>query len=223
MSVLNDIDAFTWVLTFGAFAICGGVIAHDLIDLRQKRPIRSRTKKTWLWLLAGLSLCFLGDALINPSNAEHKSVIGPIVKVRQLIGRGGDEGMLACISPCSGQSQTFILDRQAEYIVDSYTPVTRFAVGYLADPTYLGSGKSGYKVVDLDVFISHKRVYHFDTQLHPYRTAVLLLDTLLFFFSGILCDRLADLSPDTDDVYENYRETYGVPERKSDLTSIDLS
>jgi hypothetical protein len=223
MAFLSDLDTFAWVVTIGALVICGAILILDLTAIREKLPIRSRAQKKLLWILAVVSVGGLYGALANPSDSKHEYVVGPIKKIEQLRLRGADDGMLGCIDPCTNNSLPLRFDRDAEYQVSTYDQETKFVVGYLDDLEELSLQISAHKVVDIKLLDTQKSIYHFDTRVHPYRTAVLLFDTLLFFFTGILCDRLSDKSPDTEDSYENYHDSRDGHDGKSDLTSINLS
>ncbi len=69
---------------------------------------------------------------------------------------------------------------------------------------------------------SGESFYHFDTRSHPYRIALLFACAILLFLTELLNDRLSDARPDTEDNYENYRDSRNSQATVSDLTSLHL-
>ncbi len=226
MMILGDLDAWAWLLTGLSLALCAGVLILDAYYLRLKLPVRSRAT----WILLGTCAFFCGggvyQTISDASDAPHKVVTGSIPTIHEIYLGHNRSLYLARVLNDSEPSRLVNFSSEALAVIKEHRTDQSYRIGYLDDPQeFYERGRQGFyfKVVDIDNPISNDSYYHFDTHHHPVRAVIYLFDVLILLMTGVAVSRLADASPDTDDDFENYRDSgsdeYG---KATPITSLNL-
>lgn len=223
MIFFSDLDRLTWALSIVALAVSATVIAVDIRDWRAKFPIRSRGKRVLLWGFAAVCSIVGLDTIDSASDAPHLYCSGSPSVVRVRTGRSGDTWLVRVRNAGSTEAPLLSLhDARAIVAFREHRRDATISFGYLNEPYFNQSGAAEFKVVDMADGDTGEPFYHFDTRSHPYRVAALFASAILLFLTELLNNRLSDLLPDTEDDYENYRDSRNSKATVSDLTSLNL-
>jgi hypothetical protein len=222
-AVLQDLDTFTWVVTFVAAIGCGFILLDILSDRRAHRRISAGVRLRLLWIIAALSAFGAFDTINRDTTSEHRVISGSAQIMRRLSdGRHGGHRLLICVAPCASSPHLYV-GPGVSNVIERNSSTQSLTIGYLFKSETVDPGIYAYEVVDVWNTGTGRSYYHFDTQPHPLRAGFLVGDTLLLLLTALFLSKSDQDSPPNESEVGASSHDDEVPATKSDLTSLDLS
>jgi hypothetical protein len=221
----TDLDTSTWLLSGLSLVVCVGIVSLDVYYRHLRLPVRSRAALILIGTLVFFCAGGVYETISNASDASHREETGPVSTIHEIY-LGHNRSLYLARVLNANPTHLLNFSSEALKVLREHRTDQPYRLGYLDDPQeFYENGRQGFyfKVVDIRDPESSESYYHFDTMQHPSRAVIYLGDILLLLLTAFVVSRLADASPDTEDDFENYRDSKGGRDTEvGSLTSLNL-